>query len=98
MRRMQVFVLQLRSQPFQGSIPARIIRCAIYAVWHTIAIAVTIDAIGNAIAVTVAHWPGVWLAAIPAAAFVDPAAIAFRPIARMVVVANAFTFPMAAGP
>ena len=72
-------------------IPARIVRSAVYAIGHAIAVAITIADVGDAIAIAVTHRR----VAIPAAAFVDPAAFAFRPVAGMIVIADALALPMA---
>ena len=71
-------------------LPTRIVRCAINAIGDAITVAITVACVGNAVAVAVAHRA----VAIPAAAFIHPAAFTFGPATRVIVIAVALAFPM----
>lgn len=75
---------------FTKSITARIVRVPVVTIRHAIAVTVAIDAVRNAIMVAIAT--------PPTAAVQMPAIIAMLPFRVLIVVADAYPFPMAADP
>ena len=70
---------------------AWVIRSAVVAIGYAIVVAITINCVGNAVAVTVAHRT----VAIPAAWLIHPATIAFCPAMGVIEIPRALTFPTA---
>jgi hypothetical protein len=63
-------------------------------IWYAVTVAITIYSIWHAVTIPITERA----IFVPAAAFVDPAAIAFGPAVRLVIIASAFTFPVSACP